>query len=112
MGNIWLILAAPAAVLAAVVFFKVFDVQEARVSEIQVKNEAQTARMEADWKEAFNGKRDAAADARAESAQAKVEKVEKEAEDRRKAAIEAGKAQGAELEKLLTAGTTSNTANK
>lgn len=101
MGNLWLLIAAPAAVLAAILFWRVFDIQTAAYETHRAEVRVDKAQFDSNFAKAFDGKPDEKAEARLSAAGQELERVKKEqAESKAKARAEA-KAQVDALDKLL-----------
>lgn len=101
MGNLWLLIAAPATVLAAVLFWRVFDIQHGDYEVQRAELRAERSKFDADFAQAYHGKRDASLDEKAASDVARLAAIEKEKEEERARAKMEGRAQIDALDKLL-----------
>jgi outer membrane murein-binding lipoprotein Lpp len=104
MGNLWILLVAPVAILGAWLFMTVHDEQKAEQKATQVEMQRDRAEFDKDFSKAWNGKPNPELEKRAAELNTKLSQVEA---DRAKAEAEAKTAQEKEkkeLEALLNGG--------
>lgn len=101
MGNLWLVIAAPAAVLAAVLYWLTFDIQHADYQVQQAEVRADKAQFDADFSAAWNGKADQALDDKAVVAASRLAKLEKERDERHKKAKAEGQKKADQLNEFF-----------
>jgi hypothetical protein len=104
MGNFWILIIAPVALLGAWLFMTVHDEQSAKQEAVHVEMQRDRAEFDRDFSKAWNGKADPALEARASEASQKMGKAEAEkarVEAQRKAELESEKK---ELGSLLKGG--------
>lgn len=101
MGNLWLLIAAPATVLAAILFWRVFDVQQGEYQTHRAEVRADRAKFDADFAKAFDGKTDVDKEAKAKAAALEMGKIKSEQEQKKKMALEDGQKSVNALDKLL-----------
>jgi Skp family chaperone for outer membrane proteins len=112
MGNIWLLIAAPAAVLAAILFWRVFDIQHADYEQHRAEVREERAKFNADFAKAWDGKADPALEAKAAEEEEKRKKLEADAAERKRKAEAAAREQVDKLDALLNTPTTTPTKEK
>lgn len=101
MGNLWLLIAAPAAVLAAVLFWRVFDIQHSDYETHHAEVRVERAQFDAEFARATTGKADATKEAKAKAAEAQLVALKAEQDAKKRKALDDGKSSADALDKLI-----------
>lgn len=102
MGNLFLLLAAPAAVLAAIIFWNVFDIQHGDYDVHRAESRVERAQFDADFAKSFNGTPNAAAEQRVESARTELASIKDEAKKKKDASMAKAQSRTDDLDALLS----------